>query len=128
MAFARVDHAVAPTLPPLPSKGNRLRASVNADAVADDVMLRQFPGRKAMPFNDDPAPAERHAAEQERSGRSSRKGCARRRVDEHIFAGAVACTIQGWTLAVGEYSRQTPDQSSDRPRRSLRTADRARAR
>src|SRR5262245_34994809 len=123
MALARVHHAVAPSLPPVPSEGNRLRASVHADAVADDVVLRQFSGRKAMPFNNDPAPPEWHAAEQERSGRSSRKACARRPVNEHIFAGAVACTIHGWSLAVGEYSRQMRDQSSDRPLRSQSTTN-----
>src|SRR5262245_15483268 len=109
MALARVHHAVAPSLPPVPSEGNRLRASVNADAVADDVVLRQLSRRKAMPFNDDSAPSERHAAEQERSSRSSRKACARRRVNEHIFAGAVAFTIQEWSLAVWEYA---PDAGS----------------
>ena len=48
-----------------------------------------------MPLDDDASPFERHAAEQERSSRSSRKSRTRRRVNEHIFAGAVTVTIQG---------------------------------
>lgn len=39
VALARVDHAVAPSLAPLPSEGDRVRASVDANAVADDVVL-----------------------------------------------------------------------------------------
>jgi hypothetical protein len=48
-----------------------------------------------MPLDDDASPFERHAAEQERSSRSSRKSRTRSHVNEHIFAGAVTVTIQG---------------------------------
>jgi len=40
VAFAAVDHAVAPPIAPVPSEGNRVRASVDADAVTRDVVFR----------------------------------------------------------------------------------------
>ena len=94
VAFAWIDDTVAPTLAPVPSEENRPRASVDANPVANDVVLRQFPWREVMPLHDDASPSQRDAAEQERSRRRSRKADARHRVNEHVFTGAVTMTIQ----------------------------------
>ena len=95
VALAGVDHAVAPSIAPVPSEGNRPRASVDANPVANDMVLRQFPWREVMPLHDDASPSQRDAAEQERARRRSRKAGARHRVNEHVFTGAVTVTIQG---------------------------------
>ena len=39
VALAGVDHAVAPSIAPVPSEGNWVRTGVDANSVADDVML-----------------------------------------------------------------------------------------
>src|SRR5260221_13605900 len=67
-----------------------------------------------VPFDDDAPPAERHAAEQERSSRRSRKTRTGRRIDQDICARTVTVTHHVWHP--GRWGIVAPDAAPGKQR------------